>query len=154
MKDKFPDFPTGITKLTGDRIAIRPFHVMSNEEERGVDLHLPNGKIREMAFTFSRNPWAGEVVLVGDGVVSDHEVNMRGITVGSVVIVERGVAFDYSAGNLLTVPDGESYFIIRRSNIMAVFEMPATALFEDKEKWYNQINKQQNEKEPTSPTVN
>ena len=45
MKDKFPDFPTGIVKLTGDRVAIRPFHVMSNEEEKGIDMLLPNGKI-------------------------------------------------------------------------------------------------------------
>ena len=154
MKDKFPDFPTGMVQLTGDRIAIRPFKVLSNEEEKGTALLLPNGKAREISYTFGRNPYAGEVVFVGDGIVSDHEVNMRAISPGSVVIVDKIGMIDYSAGNLLTTSDGETFVIVRRSNIMAVFSMPSAASFEDKQTWYNQINKQQNEKEPTSTTVN
>ncbi len=129
--------------LMGDRIAFNPFDVKSTEEEKGSNLILPNGKKKEGAFTFARNPWAGIVTFVGDGIVSDHEVDMSGISEGDIIIIDRPQDFDYSKGNLFTNVDGESYFIVRRSNVIAVIKHnDMTKTYDELEKMYNQINKQ------------
>lgn len=128
--------------LLGDRIAIKPFDVKSTEEEKGSNLLLPNGKKKEMAFTYNRNPFAGIVVAVGDGIVSDHTVDMIAIQQGDIVIIDRPQEFDYGKGNLLTDMAGETSFIIRRSNVIAVIKTVDFAkTYDELEEMYNQINK-------------
>jgi len=141
---KFEDFPMWKTELIGDRLGLRIIKVTSNEEEKGSAIILPNGKIKETSFTYSRNPIVAEVRLVGDGSVGDHVTEMP-FNIGDIVILDRPAEIDFTKGNLLVTKE-EPLFIARKSNVIAVMRMPADMDFEEKQKLYNQIGKEDEKK--------
>ena len=125
--------------LNGDRIAIKPFNVIPESKPSDAGLLLPNTvKSKETDFAkYSRNPCAGLVYFVGNGIVGDHETPMP-FKKGETVVFEkmaRDITLDN--GRMIITPDGEEYYIVRRSEIM--FSYAGSNNFEEAEKFYNTI---------------
>ena len=124
-------------QLNGDRIAIKPFNVIPESKPSGIMLpDTVKSKASDFA-KYSRNPCAGLVCFVGNGIVGDHETPMP-FKKGETVVLEkmaRDITLDN--GRMIITPDGEEYYIVRRSEIM--FSYAASNKFEEAEKFYNKI---------------
>ena len=108
--------------ILGDRVAIKLFKVTPESTPLDHGLVLPPGtKSKEADYAkYSKNPNAGMVMSVGDGIVGDHKVDMC-LSEGDVVILEKiAQVCTLDNGRMIVSPSGESYYIARRSEIMAV----------------------------------
>lgn len=126
-------------RLGGDRIAIKLFHVIpeSSLEDRGIILPTKM-KPKEMEFfKYSKNPYAGMVFYVGDGIVGDHITTMP-YKAGDIVVLEKvSATISFDNGRMIVTPDGEEYYIARRSEIM--FAITNDKDFNEAERYYNSI---------------